>query len=1161
MGEDPDGTALPLDLADGYAHARGRIGAGVSPRAGARAVLTLALALAVVLATVAPAIAVAATPAAASSSTGTMAPDGMLSIPDENVESDNASVSASRFQSGAVLASEHAESLELEITTAERAKEIMGSDSAALRGDDLALVLRDDRHDAGREIAIDAGELKDLLGYRPEALYGTHESGERWTATATYEDGYLVFDVPHFSSNTITFSGTVEVAGSFADGSSTSYSLSDVDSASNLSISVTGSENSEWDNETATLSNGEAVDLPVAGNLPPTGPSPAGEPVVEFTGVVSETWANQSLGSLPSGGSTDITVGGTTEPSGPANGEPEVTATYSQPSVTVNNVDNAGEGGDESYLFSDPPSYAGSVSYQICNSAIAGSTYDIELYRGPDGGDLYTEQSGVYIAGSSCISNTQSFNADTNGGLEVYVRETEGVGKTAIDSATVNGRSTADSVTVTNGSGATASLGSISDGGSASGGLDLTSGTETISMSTDNGAAVDVSLDLLERDATVDPSLDLGDDGTTEASVSGTLADGETVRKELPGLSTSSTTASIESSGEVDVAVRFRERTETRNPTVAVNGETTSYSGRLAEGETVKLSSSDSWLQSGSNTVAVEVGDASLSADAPTPTVGLEYAHKAEDQQSVDVTSTKWNERVNASRTYARDRSESTFTRPFSSEVVEIRSVEYRKNGGEWESPPESSYSLNGTELTFSITDVTSVNAGDEIEVRTTGSKVSVADGSITVLEPTLPSEVLDSKISLDSWGPDGEIRLDGRRIPYTTKETYEEPSERALIDRNGARLRLPEASASDELRVKRMDVKANPSPGGDVLVQPIDTDTSPEFAVSSGLVNNDEVTFVYLPAVEGEKYVLESVSNNVVRDQATANSPVYLTDDDSEETLEIRVDDDSTNTSGGGGVFLGGASAGAVGGGGLDIDLGLPIFGGVLILGLALLAYLRRRGLISLGGSSSGGVSRSESSSSSGGGSRIASAVGSVGSRVRSAFGRAVGSLPVVGSAVRSIGSTAVGAVGRLSVPLRRATGTAARGVGSRAFSVLRDPLVILTLAVGATVALARSTALGLLPQEIWVIVVIALVLTLLFVGLRRFGRFSWPFFGLIAGATIFLGSELVAPGTVIPVIGEGLARFAPLVLGAGLYLAYKWIESRNRDVNITLPTRGGSS
>ncbi|TKX35482.1 hypothetical protein EXE52_18095, partial [Halorubrum sp. CGM4_25_10-8A] len=161
----------------------------------------------------------------------------MATIPDGNVDEDipdgeTLALSASELE-GSVLASDHADSLEVSLTTADHASTVMDGDTASVTGDGMAVVLRDDTESAGREVALDAGKLREALGYRPRAIHGTHEDGSEWTASAEYVDGYLVFDVPHFSDNTVTFSGHVDVSmNSATSGTTATWQLSDYDAAS-----------------------------------------------------------------------------------------------------------------------------------------------------------------------------------------------------------------------------------------------------------------------------------------------------------------------------------------------------------------------------------------------------------------------------------------------------------------------------------------------------------------------------------------------------------------------------------------------------------------------------------------------------------------------------------------------------------------------------------------------------------------------------------------------------------------------------------------------------------------------------------------------------------------------------------------------------------------
>jgi hypothetical protein len=178
-------------------------------------------------------------------------PAGMVGVPDANVTEDvpldsSPPLSASELE-GSVLTSDHAESLEVIVTTPERASDYLDDGTELSGSKGLSLVLQDDTHSAGREVAIDAGAVKDALGYTPERVYGTHEDGEEWSRAIEYQGGMLIFEVPHFSSNSVTFSSEVSISGTYSDGSSVSYGLSSMDSAENFSVEFAGTSTTETD--------------------------------------------------------------------------------------------------------------------------------------------------------------------------------------------------------------------------------------------------------------------------------------------------------------------------------------------------------------------------------------------------------------------------------------------------------------------------------------------------------------------------------------------------------------------------------------------------------------------------------------------------------------------------------------------------------------------------------------------------------------------------------------------------------------------------------------------------------------------------------------------------------------------------------------------------
>jgi PGF-CTERM protein len=120
----------------------------------------------------------------------------------------------------------------------------------------------------------------------------------------------------------------------------------------------------------------------------------------------------------------------------------------------------------------------------------------------------------------------------------------------------------------------------------------------------------------------------------------GSIDDGETVTKTLDLRTDDSLLVTFSpNGGRLSGTVRYQETSYPRNPTVRVNGHATGYTGRLAPGETVSLSTNTSWLRAGTNTVTVEVGTESP-ADAPDQAVDLRYRHDLDPTGSSTTTPT-----------------------------------------------------------------------------------------------------------------------------------------------------------------------------------------------------------------------------------------------------------------------------------------------------------------------------------------------------------------------------------------------------------------------------------------------------------------------------------------------------------------------------------------
>jgi hypothetical protein len=812
-------------------------------------------------------------------------PAGLVGVPSANVSQDfpagsDPALTAADLE-GSVMASQHAESLEVIVTTSDRASDYLDDDSALIgQSDGLAIVLRDDVHDTGREVAIDAAAVRQALGYVPERVYGTHENGEEWSSEISYEGGLLVFDVPHFSTNTVTFSGSVTVTATPAvDGSSYSYDMDNAEAASAPNVTFTGALSAENDTETfSSLSDGGTGTLSVAGTAEPTGPSANNEPEVTITGVgnagTTDFCAQDGCGS---GTSIDLLHdgGGLTE----IQFTPSTTGEIADFTIGVENN------------FATNPD----ASIHVDEGAVDGSTSgeQVDGYWAPQVGDNTISVSGYKVEAG-----------------QTYHIEIE------------TGSSSGGAVTT-----------SANFGGS----------TGVYENGDYNNANPDVVV-AIQQGAT-DPAIDLGNDGSTEVSISGSIGKGASITRELPSLDTSTSGFAVSATaGAVDVQVDYSERTTTNDPSVTINGNhTLSYSGSLAQGESVTLSGDSAWIDQGVNNVTVST--ASASADAPEPAVKLNYTHSAVDQQVVDYTAEKWSERYNVSKTYASDRTGASVTIPFADEVMSVSSVESRTNGGSWSSVTQSNYDFDGTTLTVDVGDVAS---GDSVEIRTTARKVSVINGSITVLQPTAMGSRLDSKIRVESWSDDAYISMggspDGQRIHYAYEESWSDAADITTVTASGYnRLYLPNAAAGSEARVSTIPLRVNAQTNEVRLEVTNPSTTSPSWYVRSGDNTGDTVEYTFLNAQSGQKYRLMSVTNDVQIDSAEANSPVTLVDESDEaEELQIELDDSTTSSTSG-------DSSGTVGIGPVQVDedSALNTVPVVLIVAVGLLigvAFLLRR-------------------------------------------------------------------------------------------------------------------------------------------------------------------------------------------------------------------------
>lgn len=944
--------------------------------------MAVVLAALILVSTVAPAL---ATSAVATSSS----PSGMVGLADDQVSSNIPEQAKARIPTSADAwapsSAKHANYMTVEVTTEARAKGKANSPRYDASTDDVVLNWTDDRNHEARTVAVDASTLEQAVGHRPTMAYGVHESGDTWSRPITYEDGMATWTIPKFSTNSVSFDGTLNLQASpAADGDS--YSFNTSDGGENLVINVTGVTNREWDNETKSgLTDGSSMALSVGGDASPTGDSTNGEPTVKFTGVKNNLTAfrdaNDNVAFYAPDGTVTTTTESGTKIGGVADldGDGRVEAIYRESgtdalkyvdpsgevtnlSVTINgylggigDVDGDGDKdiayrASDGYLnFIDP---SGNIIQTSTDPARIGAVEDFDgdgvaeaAFRGRSNGYLkHIGQSGSVASSGVVVTDLGGAgDVDGDGDLDVVTSTSSELSFVDMSGNMIN----------TSASPAYDQVGGLGDV-DGDGNLEAAyraSSDDTLRWVSSNGDKINTSTTTyypgyIDGSTPLNPGVDIDGDGTAEASVSGSLAPGETATVELSELSTSTSDATVimDNLGGVDISIRFEEGTKSTNPVVELNNASDSYAGTLADGETATLSISDSAIKAGENQVNVSVGDGTLSSDAPTPQVELNLTHDVVTQKSIDYEGEAFSERYGVNKTWADGGTDAEFSVAWASDrVVRVDDVKvkYYNTSDTLDHVDESpAYTAENGTLTVQLGDIP---AGWTTRVIANGSKVKVKNGDITVLEPTNAGNTLNTKIRIDNKSEGFAISVGGTHsgdlIHHLEETSYTGADEYTVIDANGKQqLRAPEASSGSTAYVRTIPVSASPE-AGEVHISVDDTSstTEPEFTIV-GPANGNDVAYTFVEAKDDQAYVLYSTSNDVVRDSGTANSPLTLVDDDSLETLAFFEDDDgdgSTDSSSsdggssdGGDTIVGGARSA---GGGLGDTIILLVIAAIL--------------------------------------------------------------------------------------------------------------------------------------------------------------------------------------------------------------------------------------
>ncbi|WP_161612613.1 hypothetical protein [Halorubrum tebenquichense] len=783
-----------------------------------------------------------AMPLGAAVATAQSGPSGMVALGPDQVDEDlpsNADVPirASDLE-GNVYASDHAGTLQITVTTPERASDYMGENANVVADDDIAIVLADDEVHEGRDVAVDLGVLEAGVGYVPDVAYGVHDSGEEWQSPIEQEDGVGRFHVPEFSSNSVTFSGGITLSGNAAaDGTNYQYELDNLNGVSDYAINLTGVTNSGWSNVSAGgVSDGDTISIDVGGNLDPIGPS-SGEPTVTFTGDLKYYNQIDEYGDGNADGDAGF-VGDNGAYNNPLKSSMEVTP---KKDITLNSF----------------KLHVGSVS-----GSDYGPTVEVRIASG-QADETWGDGTQVATWEPDWTTGNQTVSLDSSETLQAgETYEFEFI----TDSENNNGED--DQLE-----------------------LSYDSDSSSVKFLRDYGQVADYetypSL-LLPNAESADPAIDIDGDGTDEASYSGTLTDGESVTRDLSQLSKSTDNADISlTSGAVDVDFKIKERTQTSDPVVEVNGYETEHNGVLSEGETTSLATNEAWLQEGTNNVTIRTNTPS---NGPESLVDLEYSHDASGvTKSVDIEATSWTESFNVSHTFPSAVADADATLTFDEQVAEINDVEYRIDGGDWQAPPD--YELNGTDLHVGLGDV---EADTEIDVRATGHKVRAYDGSVRVTEPTVEGDDLSTEVEITDINPDGMfgLRVDetvlGDRLHYASEESWTGESAHAELTSSGTQiLRAEDANEGSTMRVSTAPVSVSPESGA--IEAEVEDGSEPTFSLRKGnTTGSDRIKVTYYDTVTGDRYALWSETREVEVDADRAESPVSFITDGSSETYSI---------------------------------------------------------------------------------------------------------------------------------------------------------------------------------------------------------------------------------------------------------------------------------
>jgi len=331
--------------------------------------------------------------------------------------------------------------------------------------------------------------------------------------------------------------------------------------------------------------------------------------------------------------------------------------------------------------------------------------------------------------------------------------------------------------------------------------IPISNGEET-DVQMDSQGIVDYDISWTETDGIEDLDMDVGSESIEE--------DGLVEEDELVypiDLTTGETNIGVSYGGSDDdlsYVVEWDATTQTRDLSVSINGQTADHDGTLDDGETVDLDVDESWIESGTNTVEVGVNDPD---EGPVGQVDLDYSHSTTgDAHSSSIDSTEWSEDKTVERSFSSDRDDVEIEIPLDDRVVDVRSVDVLIDDSEI----SADYDVDGTDLTV---DVGEVFEDETVEIEVESRKVSVDNGEIEIIDPTVEGDRLDTEVEVVDVEDDLRIDVSGtqtvdedERLIWTDNESYD-PDTSSIIGSDDSQILSTNANSGSTFTAVSTDV------------------------------------------------------------------------------------------------------------------------------------------------------------------------------------------------------------------------------------------------------------------------------------------------------------------------------------------------------------------